>query len=75
MEVTIYTLTECPWCVKAKKFLRKNKIEFKEKNVSQKKYLEEMIKKSGQQGVPVTDINGAIIVGFNEGKLKSALEL
>ena len=76
MKVTIYTLTECPWCIKEKKFLGKNKIEFKEKIVSNnKKYFEEMVKKSGQKAVPVTEINGKIVVGSNEEKLKKVLKI
>ena len=60
----------------AERFLKKNKVSFKEKDVGKdKKAGEEMIKKSGQMGVPVTDANGEIIVGFNEAALKKALKL
>ena len=72
--VTIYSTQTCPWCKKTKEFLKANKISFTNKDVgTNQKYAKEMIEKSGQQGVPVTDINGKIIVGFKEGELKRAL--
>ena len=76
MNVKIYSTPICPWCVKTKDFLKENKISFTNVDVSiDKKGAEEMIKKSGQMGVPVTDIDGKIIVGFNEAELKSSLNL
>lgn len=76
MKVIVYSTKTCPWCKKTKEFLKANKIPFTNKDVGgNKKNAEEMFKKSGQQGVPVTDIDGKIIVGFNEGKLKRALKL
>lgn len=75
-KVIIYSTKTCPWCKKTKEFLKANKIPFTNKDVgSSSKNSEEMFKKSGQQGVPVTDIGGKIIIGFNEGKLKKALGL
>jgi len=74
--VIIYSTKTCPWCKKTKEFLKANKVSFTTKDVgSSKKNAQEMFKKSGQQGVPVTDINGTIITGFSEGKLKRALGL
>ena len=76
MTVTIYSTPSCPWCHKTKDFLKENKISFKDVDVSSdQKAAQEMIKKSGQQGVPVLDINGTIIVGFDEEKIKKALKL
>lgn len=76
MEVKIYTTPTCPWCKKAKAFLKENKVEYKEVNVSSdEKASKEMIEKSGQMSVPVIDIDGNIIVGFDEKKLKEALKL
>ena len=66
MTVTIYTTPYCQSCKATKEFLTKKKIKFKEKDVSQnKKFAQEMVKKSGQYGVPVLDINGKIIIGYN----------
>ena len=74
--VIVYSTKTCPWCKKTKEFLKANKIPFTSKDVgTNQKYATEMIEKSGQQGVPVTDINGKIIVGFKEGELKRALGL
>ena len=75
-KVIVYSTKTCPWCKKTKEFLKANKVSFTTKDVgSSKKNAQEMFKKSGQQGVPVTDVNGTIITGFNEGKLKKALKL
>ena len=74
LKVIVYSTQTCPWCKKVKEFLKANKIPFTTKDVgTNTKDAQEMIKKSGQQGVPVIDINGEIIVGFNESKLKKAL--
>ncbi len=76
MNVTVYSTPTCPWCSVVKKFLKENNVEFQEVNVaSDKKAAKEMVEKSGQMGVPVTDVDGEIIVGFNKQALKQALEL
>jgi len=75
-KVTVYSTTTCPWCVKAKEFLKQNKIKFEDKNVAEDdKARNEMIKKTGQMGVPVIDINGEIIIGFDVERIKEALKL
>ncbi len=75
-KVKIYTTSICPWCVKTKEFLKENKVAYEEVNVgSDSKAAEEMIHKSGQMGVPVIDVNGQIIVGFNKTALKKALNI
>ena len=74
--VKIYSTPTCPWCAKTKAFFKANKVSFTDIDVSKNKTAaEEMIKKSGQMGVPVTDIDGEIIVGFDKPKLKKALKL
>ena len=76
MAVTVYGTESCPWCAKTREFLKKNKIKFKDIDVGKNtKAAQTMIKKSGQQGVPVTDINGEILVGYQEGKMKKLLKL
>ena len=76
MTVKIYSTSTCPWCAKTKDFLKQHKIKFKNINVGEnQKAAQEMIKKSGQTGVPVIDINGKIIVGFDESAIKKALKI
>jgi glutaredoxin len=59
-----------------KQFLKEKKVEFKEIDVGENpKAANEMIEKSGQIGVPVIDIDGKIIVGFNPEEIKRALKL
>ena len=74
--VKVYTTTTCPYCTMAKSFLKENGVEFVEKNVgSDRAAAVEMVEKSGQMGVPVLEINGQIIVGFNREAIKKALNL
>ncbi len=76
MKVKIYSTPSCPWCIKTKEFLKANNIEFEDINVAEdSKAAQEMIKKSGQQGVPVIDIDGTILVGFDEAKIKKLLNI
>jgi glutaredoxin-like YruB-family protein len=74
--VLIYSTPTCPWCLRAKQFLKENNITFQDLDVStNQQAAEEMIKKSGQMGVPVLDIGGEIIVGFDKEKIKASLGL
>ena len=76
MNIKIYTTPTCPWCKKTKEFLKENNIEYEEIDVSgNQEAQKEMIDKSGQMGVPVIDIGGEIIVGYDIDKLKKALKL
>jgi len=69
-EVTIYTTPTCPWCHKAKAWLRDKKIRYREIDVtSDRKGLDEMVKISGQTGVPVIVVGEEVIVGFNQNRL------
>lgn len=74
--VKVYSTPACPWCKMAKQFLAENKIKFQDIDVSaDQKAAEEMIKKSGQMGVPVIDVDGKLVVGFDKEKLKTLLKL
>lgn len=74
--VTVYSTPTCPFCTMAKDFLKENDIEFEEIDVSSdRERAKEMIEKSGQMGVPVIDINGKIIVGFDREAIKKALKI
>ena len=74
MAVTIYSTPSCGYCNMAKDYFRQNGISFTEFNVAQDTArADEMLRKSGQMGVPVLDINGRIIVGFNKPEIENAL--
>lgn len=76
MVVKIYTTPTCYWCREAKQFLKKKKIKFKEIDVSKSEAaVKEMVAISGQIGTPTIDINGKIIVGFDEDEIKKALKI
>ena len=75
-QVIVYSTPTCPYCDMAKNFLKENKVEFSEFDVSiDQEKAQEMIRKSGQTGVPVLDIDGTIIVGFDVDRIKAALKL
>jgi len=73
--ITVYSTKMCPYCVMAKKYLEFKNIAFTDVDVSSdySKALE-MVKKSGQQGVPVIEIDGQIIVGFDRQKIDQILK-
>lgn len=73
-DIKVYSTPTCPFCIRAKQFLKDNNLTFQEIDVSvDQAAADEMIKKSGQMGVPVLDIEGEIIVGFDKDRIKSAL--
>ena len=75
-EVKVYSTPTCPYCKMAKKFLGDNGIAYQDLNVAEDEAArEEMINKSGQMGVPVIDIDGEIVLGFDQTKLKQKLGL
>ncbi len=72
--VTVYTTPTCTWCTTIKRHLDHYGIRYREINVAaDQKAAEEMVKKSGQQGVPQTDINGQMVVGFDKTRINSLL--
>ncbi len=74
--VTIYSTPTCHFCHMAKDFFKANNVAFTDKNAAADPVArKEAMDKSGQLGVPVIDIDGKIIVGFNEPELKAALGL
>jgi len=75
-KVKVYSTATCPWCKRTKQFLDDNKVPYESLDVGKDKSArDEMVKKSGQLGVPVVDIDGEIKVGFDEGWLKQQLGL
>ena len=74
--VKVYSTSVCPWCKKTKSFLDENNISYEDLNVAENKEArDEMIKKSGQMGVPVIGIDNDIVIGFNQAQLKEKLDL
>jgi glutaredoxin-like YruB-family protein len=75
-KVKIYTTPVCPFCNLAKQYLKEKGIEFEEIDVSKdEKAAMEMIQKSGQMGVPVIEIDGKIVIGFDKEKIDKLLNL
>lgn len=74
--VRVYSTLTCPYCMRAKQFLKENNIDFEDIDVSSNQAaVEQMVRKSGQMGVPVLDIDGKIIVGFDKEALSKELGL
>lgn len=74
MSINVYSTPGCSYCTLAKDYFRKNNISFTDYNVAtDMDKANEMVRKSGQMGVPVLDINGRILVGFNPAEIERAL--
>lgn len=74
--VIVYTTPTCSWCNTLKSYLRENRINFREIDVTKdEKMAQKMVQKSGQQGVPQTEINGQMIVGFDRNRIDQLLEI
>lgn len=72
--VTVYSADWCAFCHAAKEYLDKLDVKYTEKNVeADRTFMQESVDKSGQMGIPVLDINGTIIVGFDRPKIDAAL--
>ena len=75
-KVRLFVTPACPYCFTLKEFLKENNIEFEEIDVSKdEKAKEEMIKKSGKMEVPVVEIDGQIIQGFDKEKIVKLLNI
>lgn len=74
MDIKIYSTPTCPYCHKVKEYLSSKGLSYQDFDVSQDRdALEEMVKISGQMGVPVVVINGEVIVGFDKAKIDSLI--
>ena len=74
--VKVYSTPTCPWCIRLKQYLVENNILFESYDVSaDQEKAREMVEKSGQMGVPVLDIGGEIMVGFDKERIRQALGL
>jgi len=75
MAVTVYSTPSCGYCRMAKEYLTRKGVSYTDYNVAADQHrAEEMVKKSGQMGVPVLDVNGRVIIGFNQPEIDRALQ-
>lgn len=75
-KVRIFSTPSCPYCLTLKEYLKEHNVAFEDIDVSQdKNALDEMVEKSGQMGVPVVDIDGEIIIGFDKNKINQLLNI
>ncbi|MFP4489733.1 MAG: glutaredoxin domain-containing protein [Bacteroidales bacterium] len=73
--ISVYSTPTCTWCNTLKTYLKERKVQFRDIDVSaDPKAAEQMVNKSGQQGVPQTDIDGQIIIGFDKDKIDTLLK-
>jgi glutaredoxin 3 len=74
MNVIVYTSPTCPYCTMVKEFLSQRGISFEERDVSRNSsYAQELVRSTGQMGVPVTIIDGQIVVGFDRSRLEQLM--
>ncbi len=73
--IKIYSTPTCPYCKMAKSFLTERGLEYDDVDVSaDRQAAEEMVDKTGQMGVPVLDIDGTVIIGFDKDAIEAALK-
>lgn len=74
--VIVFSTPTCSYCRMAKNYFRQNSIRFRDVDVTRDSAAaRDMVRRSGQSGVPVIDINGHIIVGFDQPRIKKLLNL
>ncbi|WP_033829711.1 glutaredoxin family protein [Bacillus andreraoultii] len=74
-KITVYTTSRCPFCTMLKGFLEQNHIAFQEVNVEKDPMMmQKLVSKTGQMGVPQTEINGKWVIGFDPERILSALK-
>jgi len=75
-KVIVFSTPSCPWCSRVKQYLQSKKIIFKDVDVSRDQVAAgEMVRKSGQQGVPQLWIDGKVVIGFDQNKINQYLEI
>jgi glutaredoxin-like YruB-family protein len=74
--VLVFTTPSCPWCVRAKQYLRQQNVKFREVDVSRDAAAaRDLVRRTGQMGVPVVEIDGRPIVGFDKQQIDHLLGL
>ena len=75
-KVVVFSTPTCSWCRKLKSYLKENKIRFTNVDVSRDaKAAQDMVRKTGQQGVPQMWINNVPVIGFDKQKIDKLLEI
>jgi len=73
-KIKVYGVPGCPFCKKTREFLKSKGLNFEDIDVAANHDLaNEMVKKSGQMSVPVIEIDGKIVIGFDKGKIENLL--
>ncbi|WP_121614295.1 glutaredoxin family protein [Mesobacillus foraminis] len=73
--ITVYTTSRCPYCVMLKNFLSEQNIPFKEVNVeTNPEIMQQLVRTTGQMGVPQTEVNGKWVIGFDPNSIMQALK-
>lgn len=74
--VILYTTSDSPYCLQTKELLDRNHVPYTEIDVGKDEFAwKEMVRKSGQMGVPVIEINGTILIGYDERALREILKM
>jgi len=74
--VKVYSTPYCPYCTTLKNYLKEHKIEFEDINVAEdEKAMESIIEKTGQKEIPIVEIDGEIILGFDRVKIDKLLKI
>ncbi len=74
--VIVFTTPTCPWCTRAKSYLRSRGVQFREVDVAKDQAAaRDLVRRTGQMGVPVVEIDGKPIVGFDQARIDSLLGL
>jgi glutaredoxin-like YruB-family protein len=74
--VLVFTTPSCPWCLRAKQYLRQHNVRFREVDVSRDAAAaRDLVRRTGQMGVPVVEIDGRPVVGFDKSQIDRLLGL
>lgn len=74
--IIVFTTPRCSWCRKVKSYLRKNRVRFKDVDITKdERAARDIVRKTGQKGVPVTLVNNRPVIGFDKKKLDRLLDI
>ena len=72
--VVVFSTSSCPWCTRAKRYLKESGVRFNEVNIERDpKAAQDLVKKTGQRGVPVEKVGSKWIVGFDQPRIEKEL--